>query len=67
MQSFSLPLSRRLDFGVDGNGHAFFKAWDERTSLHLTPDEFIALFELLRDNSEKFAQEIAELKEQRSE
>jgi hypothetical protein len=67
MQSFNLPLSRRLDFGVDGNGHAFFKAWDERTSLHLTPDEFFALFELFQSNSEKLSQEIAELKEQRSE
>jgi hypothetical protein len=61
MQSFNLPLSRRLDFGVDSNGHAFFRAYDERTNLHLTPDELAALFELIHDNGEKLAKEIKAL------
>jgi hypothetical protein len=58
VQSFNLPLSKKLDFGVDSDGHAFFRAWDERANLHLTSDEFMALFELLRSNGDKIEQEI---------
>jgi hypothetical protein len=56
-----------LDFGVERSGHATFQTWDGRMSLHLSPDEFVALFELFQSNSERLSQEIAELKEQRSE
>jgi len=66
MQSFNLPLSRRLDFGLDENGHVIFKAWDERTSLHLTPDEFFALFDLLTSNAEKLSNEIREIESARA-
>ena len=58
MQPFNLPLSQRLDLSVDSNGHAYFKTWDGRSDFHLTPGEFIALFELLCSNGEKIAEEI---------
>lgn len=61
MQPFNLPLSSGLDFHVDNDGHAFFKAWDGRANLLLTPDEFKALFDLLYSNGEKLAQEIKNL------
>ncbi len=47
--SYSIPLSRDLDFKLDSNGHVFLTAYDDRSSLHILPEEFCALFELLRE------------------
>lgn len=61
MEPFEIALSKGLSFGVKSDGHALFKSWDKRANLHLTLDEFKALFDLLYSNDEKFTSEIKDL------
>lgn len=44
MNSFYLPLSADLDFGLDDDGHVVLRPHDGRPTLHLRPASFLRGF-----------------------